>query len=87
MEEVIDAIETDLREKLERWMMGPRLPDCGAEDVVTIYGALSTYLKILVQQPEEDLETIARVTRLLIEIKPQAVEASQEIAGRRNDGD
>lgn len=50
-----------------------------AEDVVTVYGALSTYLKILAQQPEEDLETIARVTRLMIAIKPQAVEASQEI--------
>lgn len=55
-----------------------------AEDVVTVYGALRTYLKVLSQQPEEDLETIARVTRLMIAIKPQAVEASQEIARRNN---
>ena len=55
-----------------------------AEEVVTMYGALSTYLTILAQQPEKDLETIQRVTRLMITIKPQAVEASQEIAGRNN---
>lgn len=53
-----------------------------AEDVVTVYGALRTYLHVLTQQPEEDLETIARVARLMIAIKPQAVEASQEIASR-----
>lgn len=53
-----------------------------AEETVMIYGALRTYLKVLTQQPEEDLETIARVTRLMIAIKPQAFEASQEIAGR-----
>ena len=52
------------------------------EDVITVYGALRTYLKVLSQQPDEDLETIARVARLMIAIKPQAVEASQEIAGR-----
>lgn len=57
-----------------------------AEDIVTIYGALRTYLKVLSQQPEEDLETIARVTRLMIAIKPQAVEASQEIARKGNNG-
>lgn len=53
------------------------------EDVLAIYGALSTYLKVLAQQPEEDLAMIARVTRLMINIKPQAVEASREIAGRK----
>jgi hypothetical protein len=55
---------------------------CDTEEVITLYGALRTYLKVLTQQPDEDLETIARVTRLMIAIKPQAVEASQEIAGR-----
>jgi hypothetical protein len=60
----------------------PRRIDCNAEELITIYGSLQVYLKVLTQQPDEDLETIARVTRLMIAIKPQAVEASQEIARR-----
>lgn len=66
-----------------RWMAGPRFKSPDAEDTVTIYGALRLYLRTLSQQPDEDLETIARVIRLMIAIKPQAVEASQEIASRK----
>lgn len=92
-----EFIKGERPELYERWKAGPRSegpqspPETiwpvgyNAEDVVTVYGALRTYLKILSQQPEEDLETIARATRLMIAIKPQAVEASQEIA-RRNNG-
>jgi hypothetical protein len=91
-EAFLEAVKRDNPALHARWMAGPRpeLPEpkkrwsvsCDTEEVVTLYGALRTYLKVLTQQQDEDLETIARVTRLMIAIKPQAVEASQEIAGR-----
>lgn len=53
-----------------------------AEQLMAVYGALTTYLKILCQQESQDFETITRVSVILSEIKPQAVGASQEIASR-----
>ena len=80
----LESVKRDNPHLYKRWMAGPQLISfCrAAEDTITIYGALRTYLKVLTQQQEEDLETIGRVTRLMIAIKPQAVEASQEIANR-----
>lgn len=78
----LDEAKSENPALYERRMAGPQLIRVchAAEDMIMIYGALRTYLKVLTQQPEEDLETIARVTRLMINIKPQAVEASREIA-------
>lgn len=51
-----------------------------AEQLLTAYGALTTYLKILCQQESQDFKMIERATKILIEIQPRAVEASKSLA-------
>ena len=51
-----------------------------AEQLLTIYNALRTYLRANIQQDNEDLETIERIASMLIEIKPRAVEASKHLS-------
>ena len=55
-----------------------------AEQLLTIYNALRTYLRATIQQDNEDLETIERIAGMLIDIKPRAVEASRAIAEKAN---
>lgn len=51
-----------------------------AEQLLAVYGALDTYLKVLVQQSDIDLEAIARTVQMMTGIKPRAVEASKSLA-------
>jgi hypothetical protein len=51
-----------------------------AEELLTAYAGLRSYLKVLASQESEDLEQIQRVTKLLISLRPRAVRASKEIA-------
>lgn len=51
-----------------------------AEQLLAVYGGMTTYLKVLCQQESQDFETIKRVSAMLSEIKPRAVEASQSLA-------
>ena len=55
-----------------------------AEQLLTVYNALRTYLRANVQQDNEDLETIKRIAAILIDIKPRAVEASKHLTEKRN---
>ena len=51
-----------------------------AEQLLTVYNALRTYLRANVQQDNEDLETIKQIAAMLIEIKPRALKASKYLA-------
>lgn len=51
-----------------------------AEQLLILYGALTIYLKVLSQQESADLEAIERTVMMMIQIKPQAVEASRHLA-------
>jgi hypothetical protein len=51
-----------------------------ADELLTTYAGLRTYLKVLASQESEDLEQIQRITKLLISLRPRAVRASKEIA-------
>jgi len=53
-----------------------------AEELLTVYAGLRTYLKTLAgrENETENLGQIQRVAKLLIEINPRAVEASKEIS-------
>jgi hypothetical protein len=51
-----------------------------AEELLTAYGALRTYLKVLANQETEDLEQIQRTTKLLITLRPRVVRASKELS-------
>ena len=51
-----------------------------AEELLTAYGALRTYLKALANQETEDLEQIQRTTKLLITLRPRAVRASKALS-------
>ena len=55
-----------------------------AEQLLTVYNALRTYLRVSVQQDNEDLETIEQIAAMLIDIKPRAVEASKHLTEKRN---
>lgn len=55
-----------------------------AEQLLTVYNALRTYLRANVQQDNEDLETIKQIAAILIDIKPRAVEASKHLTEKRN---
>jgi hypothetical protein len=51
-----------------------------AEELLTAYGAIRTYLKVLANQETEDLEQIQRATKLLIALRPRAVKASKQLS-------
>lgn len=53
-----------------------------ADELMTVYGALDTYLKVLVQQAEIDLAAVERTAQIMIEIKPRAIEASKSLSER-----
>lgn len=52
----------------------------GDEELIMVYGALRTYLKVLSQQESEDLEAIGRTVKIMSQVKPRAVEASKSLA-------
>ena len=45
------------------------------DDLLTVYAALRSYLKILVGQENEELKMIQRVVSLMVDIRPSAVKA------------
>ena len=51
-----------------------------AEELLTVYAGLRTYLKALANRDTEDLEQIQRATKLLITLRPRAVRASKELS-------
>jgi hypothetical protein len=51
-----------------------------AEEVLTLYAALRSYLRMSASQDSEDLETLARVVKLLKDMRPRAVRASKELS-------
>lgn len=50
-----------------------------AEEVLTLYAALRTYLRTAANQEDEDLETLGRVVKLLKDFRPRAVRASDRL--------
>jgi len=57
-----------------------------AEELLTLYASLRTYLKALASRESEDLEQIARATKLLIALRPRAVRASKEVSLKFDSG-
>ena len=57
-----------------------------AEELLTLYASLRTYLKALAGRESEDLEQIARATKLLIALRPRAVKASKEVSLKFDSG-
>jgi hypothetical protein len=51
-----------------------------AEELLTVYAGLRTYLKALANRETEDLEQIARATKLLMALRPRAIKASKQIS-------
>jgi hypothetical protein len=51
-----------------------------AEELLTVYAGLRTYLKALAGRETEDLEQIARATKLLMALRPRAIKASREVS-------
>jgi hypothetical protein len=51
-----------------------------AEELLTVYAGLRTYLKALATRENEDLEQIHRATKLLIALRPRAVKASKHLS-------
>jgi hypothetical protein len=53
-----------------------------AEELLTVYAGLRTYLKALASQQDEteNLRQIQRVAKLLIELNPRAVRASKHLS-------
>jgi hypothetical protein len=57
-----------------------------AEELLTVYAGLRTYLKALAGRETEDLEQIARATKLLIALRPRAIRASKEVSLKIDSG-
>jgi hypothetical protein len=53
-----------------------------ADELLTGYAALRTYLKVLASQENEDFEQIQSAAKLLITLKSRAVRASKEVSLR-----
>jgi hypothetical protein len=53
-----------------------------ADELLTGYAALRTYLKVLASQENEDFEQIQSAAKLLISLKSRAVRASKEVSLR-----
>jgi hypothetical protein len=51
-----------------------------ADELLTSYAALRTYLKVLANRENEDLEQIQSAAKLLISLKSRAVRASKEVS-------
>jgi hypothetical protein len=57
-----------------------------AEELLTVYAGLRTYLKALAGRETEDLEQIARATKLLMALRPRAIKASNEVSLKIDSG-
>lgn len=52
-----------------------------ADEVLAVYAALRTYLRALLnQEGEEDLEMLARIIKIMTQIRPSAVKASKTLS-------
>lgn len=86
-EDVKDQLFKDAAERRAEWQAEPArepvtLYSLGfeADDVLTMYAALRSYLKALAGQENEDLMMIQRVVNLMVDIRPSAVKASKQLA-------